>query len=163
MRGSSRFARTLRRQGIKPGEVVVLILQHGEDLVYSFWGAILHGAIPAIMPFLTEKLSPERYRADLAALISVTRPSAIVTYPEFEADVRSALKEGEFRSRGDPDESDSMNKRGLILTRWLGSRAQLTILFCSNIPLAPLACRKAWLFRIKLCSINWMPMPKPCN
>src|SRR4030095_12702905 len=67
----------------------------GEDLVYSFWGAILHGAIPSIMPFLTEKLSPERYRADLSALISVTQPAAIVTYPEFEAEVKSALKEGD--------------------------------------------------------------------
>lgn len=95
LRGASRFARTLERNGIKPGEVVVLILQHGEDLVYSFWGAMLHGAIPSIMPFLTEKLSPERYRADLTALIGVTKPSAIVTYPEFEADVRSALQEGD--------------------------------------------------------------------
>ncbi|MEW6239682.1 MAG: AMP-binding protein [Chloroflexota bacterium] len=90
--GANAFTETYIREGIQPGEVVVLILQHGEDLVYSFWGAILHGAIPSIMPFLTEKLSPERYRADLAALISVTRPAAIVTYPEFEADVRGALQ-----------------------------------------------------------------------
>lgn len=72
-----------------------MILQHGEDLLYAFWGAILHGAIPAIMPFLTEKLSPERYRADLASLMSVTNPSAIVTYPEFEDEVRSAIREGD--------------------------------------------------------------------
>ncbi|MCI0556288.1 MAG: AMP-binding protein, partial [Anaerolineae bacterium] len=79
----------------QPGEVVVLILQHGEDLVYAFWGAILHGAISSIMPFLTEKLSPERYRADLSALISVTQPAAIVTYSEFESEARSALREGD--------------------------------------------------------------------
>ncbi|MEW6030568.1 MAG: AMP-binding protein [Chloroflexota bacterium] len=90
--GANAFARTYARENIQPGEVVVLILQHGEDLVYSFWGAVLHGAIPSIMPFLTEKLSPERYRADLAALVSVTRPAAIVTYPEFEAEVRGALQ-----------------------------------------------------------------------
>jgi fatty-acyl-CoA synthase len=95
LRGASAYARTLERDGIGRGEVVVLILQHGEDLVYSFWGAMLHGAIPSIMPFLTEKLSPERYRADLASLIGVTRPTAIITYPEFEADVRSALTEGD--------------------------------------------------------------------
>ncbi|MCA1900340.1 MAG: AMP-binding protein [Chloroflexi bacterium] len=93
--GSARYAKTYVREGIQPGEVVVLILQHGEDLVYAFWGAVLRGAIPSIMPFLTEKLSPERYRADLAALIAVTQPAAIVTYPEFEADVRSALKAGD--------------------------------------------------------------------
>ena len=91
MRGASAYARTYAREGLQPGEVVVLILQHGEDLVYAFWGAILHGAIPSIMPFLTEKLSPERYRTDLSALVAVTRPAAIVTYPEFETEVHSAL------------------------------------------------------------------------
>jgi acyl-CoA synthetase (AMP-forming)/AMP-acid ligase II len=95
LRGAGAYARTLEREGIQPGEVVVLILQHGPDLIHSFWGAILHGAIPSIMPFLTEKLSPERYRADLSALISVTKPSAIVTYPEFEAEARAALQEGD--------------------------------------------------------------------
>ena len=88
------YTQSLARKSIQPGEVVVLILQHGEGLVYAFWGAILHGAIPSIMPFLTEKLSPERYKADLSALISVTKPAAIVTYPEFEAEVRAALQEG---------------------------------------------------------------------
>lgn len=95
LRGSQAFARTYSRKEIQPGEVVVLILQHGEDLLYAFWGAVLHGAIPSIMPFLTEKLSPERYRADLASLMSVTKPAAIVTYPEFEDEVRSALREGD--------------------------------------------------------------------
>jgi fatty-acyl-CoA synthase len=95
LRGASAYARTLEREGIRPGDVTVLILQHGEDLVYSFWGAILQGAIPSIMPFLTEKLSPERYRADLSALVSVTKPAAIVTYPDFEAEVRAALQDGD--------------------------------------------------------------------
>jgi len=47
------------------------------------------------MPFLTEKLLPERYRTDLAALVSVTKPTAIITYRDFEAEVRAALKPGE--------------------------------------------------------------------
>ena len=89
--GSYRYARAYQRAGIRPGEVVILILQHGADLVFSFWGAILYGAIPSIMPFLTEKLSPERYRADLSALLSVTQPAAIVTTPEFEPEAQAAL------------------------------------------------------------------------
>ena len=93
-RGASGYARALERAEIQPGEVVVLILQHGEDLVYAFWGAILQGAIPSIMPFLTEKLSPDRYRADLSALVSVTRPAAIVTDPQFEEEVHAALQGG---------------------------------------------------------------------
>ncbi|MDY6868336.1 MAG: AMP-binding protein, partial [Chloroflexota bacterium] len=80
---------------IEPGEVVLLILQHSKELIYSYFGTILHGAIPSIMPYLTEKLQPERYRADLEALISITKPSAIFTYREFEPEVRAALKEGD--------------------------------------------------------------------
>ncbi len=89
--GAAGYASALANDGIQPGEVVVLILQHGADLAYAFYGSILHGAIPSIMPFLTEKLSPEKYRADLTALISTTQPAAIITYPEFESEVRGAL------------------------------------------------------------------------
>ena len=81
------------RAGVKPGDVVILILQHGKDLVYSFWGAVLLGAIPSMMPFLTEKLSPDRYRADLSALFSHSHPTGVVTYPEFEADVKLMVSE----------------------------------------------------------------------
>lgn len=93
--GSCRYARAYAQEKILPGEVVILILQHSVDLVFSFWGAVLHGAIPSIMPFLTEKLSPERYRADLSALLAVTQPAAIVTTPEFEPEVRAALKKSD--------------------------------------------------------------------
>ena len=95
LQGANAYASTLMLAGLNPGEVVVLILQHGEALIYAFWGTILYGAIPAIMPFLTEKLSPERYHADLTTLVSVTKPSAIITYPEFEAEIQLTLNDGD--------------------------------------------------------------------
>lgn len=90
---SNDYAVEYARMGVKPGDVVILILQHGKDLVYSFWGAVLLGAIPSMMPFLTEKLSPERYRADLSALFSHSHPTGVVTYPEFETDVKALVAE----------------------------------------------------------------------
>jgi fatty-acyl-CoA synthase len=90
--GANAYAQAYAARGLGADEVVILILQHSADLVFAFYGAILHGAIPAIMPYLTEKLLPERYRADLASLVGVTRPSAIVTYPEFEPEVQAALR-----------------------------------------------------------------------
>jgi fatty-acyl-CoA synthase len=87
------FAKGLDQSGIKPGEVVVLIINYRADLLFAFWGAILHGAIPSILPFLTEKLNPERYLADLTSLLSVTRPSAIVTYEDFRPIVEKAVSE----------------------------------------------------------------------
>ena len=92
--GSIGYTHALKNAGIHPGEVVILILEHGEDLVYSFFGAILHGSIPAIMPFLTEKLSPEQYRHSLSALFEITAPSAVITYPEFLAEVQQAIQPG---------------------------------------------------------------------
>jgi acyl-CoA synthetase (AMP-forming)/AMP-acid ligase II len=89
---AQRYTRAFTNRGIQPGEVVVLILQHGEDLIASYLGALILGAVPSIMPFLTEKLSPKRYRADLAALVSVTRPAGVVTYPEFESEVNGAVQ-----------------------------------------------------------------------
>ena len=89
--GAAAWQRTFAREGIQPGEVVILILQHSLELMYAYWGTILHGAIPSIMPFLTEKLLPERYRADLAALVGITRPECVVTYREFEPEVHQAL------------------------------------------------------------------------
>src|SRR5512146_3187424 len=97
--GANAYARTYAAAGLKPGEVVILILQHSFELVCAFYGAIMAGAIPSIMPFLTEKLLPERYRADLAALVSVTQPEAIVTYPEFEAEVQAALRDPSAAAR----------------------------------------------------------------
>jgi fatty-acyl-CoA synthase len=94
--GSARYAQALLRAGIKPGEVAVIILNHGEDLIYAFFGAVLAGAIPSIMPFLTEKLSPDQYRLALSSLFRITQPAAAITYPEFVTEVERARGVGEF-------------------------------------------------------------------
>jgi acyl-CoA synthetase (AMP-forming)/AMP-acid ligase II len=94
---AARFAKSLQAAEIQPGEIVILILQHGEDLVTAFFGTILHGAVPSIMPFLTEKLLPEQYRASLAALFEVTAPACIITYPDFVDEASSASRGSSVR------------------------------------------------------------------
>jgi len=84
------YAQAILRAGILPGEVVILILNREEDLLYAFFGAILAGAVPAIMPYLTEKLAADHYRQSLAALLETTRPSAVITYPQFVGEVEIA-------------------------------------------------------------------------
>jgi len=91
--GASGYTQALNADGIEKRDVVIIILQHGLDLIYAFWGCIFLGAVPSIMPFLTEKVSPETYRKSLASLIGVTKPSAIITYPEFLPEVRTAIQE----------------------------------------------------------------------
>lgn len=92
--GAARYANALKQRGIKRGDVVIIILNHGEDLLFAFFGAVLAGAIPSIMPFLTEKLSPAQYRTSLAALYKITQPAAVITYPEFKSEVVKAREDG---------------------------------------------------------------------
>lgn len=96
--GAAGYSRAYAQAGIQPGEVVILILNHGADLVYSFFGAVLHGAIPSIMPFLTEKLAPSQYRTALAALFEISEPAAVVTYAEFREEVEAARRGSAVRS-----------------------------------------------------------------
>ena len=94
VKSATNYTYELIAKDIKPGDVVILVLQHGLDLIYAYFGCILHGAIPSIMPFLTEKLIPDRYRVDLAQLIKITKPTAIITYGEFEGEIKSAIDPG---------------------------------------------------------------------
>jgi fatty-acyl-CoA synthase len=118
------YAHALQRNGIRPGEVVILVLQHGSDLITSFFGTILSGAIPSIMPFLTEKLVPEQYRSSLAALFKITAPAAVITYAEFASEARRAAAGSSVREilvagqehlarRADPGEDGDENTPGL--------------------------------------------------
>jgi acyl-CoA synthetase (AMP-forming)/AMP-acid ligase II len=90
LEGAIGYAQALTNAGIRPGEVVILVLDHGEELIYAFIGAILAGAVPSIMPFLTEKLDPEHYRVSLSALFQITRPAVVVAEAGFLTQVQLA-------------------------------------------------------------------------
>ncbi|NMC28822.1 MAG: fatty acyl-AMP ligase [Pelolinea sp.] len=75
------------KNGIKPGDIIILVLQHSLELIYAYYGAILAGAIPSIMPFLTEKLLPEKYQQDFQSLVKIIQPESIITYQEFKQGV----------------------------------------------------------------------------
>jgi len=88
--GAAGYTAALERAGISADEVVILILNHGADLVYAFFGVALRGAIPSIMPYLTEKLAPDRYRASITALFEITEPAGVITHPAFLNEVEKA-------------------------------------------------------------------------
>ena len=69
---AARYARALEKAGVEPGDLVVLVLQHGEEVLFGFWGAMLLGAVPSIMPFLTPKLDPKRYYDSVSQLVRLS-------------------------------------------------------------------------------------------
>ncbi|MDX1993332.1 MAG: AMP-binding protein [bacterium] len=86
------YAAVLLEAGIRPGDLVALILQHGESVLYGFWGALLMGAVPSIFPFLSDKLDPARYFDSARQLIDHSGVKAVITYRELEADLRHHLQ-----------------------------------------------------------------------
>ncbi len=79
---SKAAAAQLAAGGVQAGDLVILVLQHSLELIYSFWGAALLGAIPSIFPFLTEKLDPDLYRQRVKSLVEHSEAKAVVTYSE---------------------------------------------------------------------------------
>ena len=96
-RNALRYGQILKEQEINPDEVVIIVLQHSVDLIYAFFGTMLAGAVPSIMPFLTEKLSPEHYRKSLRSLFEVIQPAAVITYKEFETEIHQATQNSSVR------------------------------------------------------------------
>lgn len=84
---SQSYTKVYLENGIGSGDVVILVLQHSQELIFAYFGAVLAGAIPSMMPFLTEKLLPDKYQDDFQALIKIIKPKAIVTYKTFKQEV----------------------------------------------------------------------------
>jgi fatty-acyl-CoA synthase len=88
---AARYARALEKAGVQPHDLVVLVLQHGENVLYGFWGAMLLGAIPSIMPFLTPKLDPDHYYDSIRKLVELSEVKAVITYPEMQPSLEHHL------------------------------------------------------------------------
>ncbi|MGB3715788.1 MAG: AMP-binding protein, partial [Candidatus Promineifilaceae bacterium] len=73
----------LRRLGIKPNDLVVIAHTQNLESIFSFWGAIVAGAIPSMFPTLTEKLDPEIYMRGIAELVRLSDVKAVLTTDEF--------------------------------------------------------------------------------
>jgi acyl-CoA synthetase (AMP-forming)/AMP-acid ligase II len=84
-------ASRLAEIGAAPGDLVIIVASDSLPLTAAFFGATLLGAIPSILPFATEKLHPDRYKASMEVLIELAEPAVLVTEPEIEEQVRGLL------------------------------------------------------------------------
>ncbi len=88
---AARSARALEQAGVQRGDLVVLVLQHGVEVLSAFWGALLLGAVPSIFPFLTPKLDADRYYESVRDLVALSQVKAVVTYREMLPALRAHL------------------------------------------------------------------------
>ena len=74
-----RYAHALRELGIRPGDLVLVAHDDTLSVAYCFWGLLLAGAIPSIYTTPNERLFPEVYMANIAALIRNVDARALLT------------------------------------------------------------------------------------
>jgi acyl-CoA synthetase (AMP-forming)/AMP-acid ligase II len=74
-----RYAAAVRAVGIRPGDLVLVAHEDTMSLFYSFWGLLLVGAIPSIYTIPNERLFPEIYMANVAALVKDIDARALLT------------------------------------------------------------------------------------
>lgn len=85
------FAGVLRAAGIRPGDIVILVMRHSKELLSAFWGALYLGAIPSIFPFLSEKLDRSLYMRQVRRLVAHCGARAVIAFPEFKPDLAALL------------------------------------------------------------------------
>ena len=90
-RRSRQFAALYAGAGVAKGDVVLVVLDHHEDLMSAYLGSMWLGAIPSFLPALTAKLDPVHYHRNLEALFETTRPRAIMAYPELRDTLKATL------------------------------------------------------------------------
>ena len=102
-------AHHLREHGVAAGDTVVLVQPQSVDLMASFAGAMMIGAVPAILAYPTFKVDPAKYRFGLQGVTANLKARAIVVDRDFPADLLGTLWKGDncqlltsVRTEGEP-------------------------------------------------------------
>jgi fatty-acyl-CoA synthase len=90
-------AEFFQSQGLRQGETVILVMPQGIALMSAFAGAMLLGAIPAILAYPSFKVEPSKYRAGLRGVSENLRARLVVVDQQFPPDLLTYISVGENR------------------------------------------------------------------
>src|ERR1700735_5675485 len=82
-RWSSAQAASFKEQGVRKGDTVILIMPQGVALMAAFAGAMLLGAVPAILAYPTFKVEPAKYRFGLTGVSANLNAKLVVVDESF--------------------------------------------------------------------------------
>ncbi|GHE98123.1 AMP-binding protein [Streptomyces fumanus] len=69
--------------GVRPGDVVPLVVPGGEDFVTQFFGLLAIGAVPSVLPLPLALRAGEGYQAQLKAITARIHPRHVVADPRY--------------------------------------------------------------------------------
>lgn len=85
------FAAALYQEGVRPGDTVIVIMQQGIPLMASFAGAMMLGAVPAILAYPNFKVDPAKYRHGLSGVVANLKAQLILVDADFPEDFRDCI------------------------------------------------------------------------
>jgi len=88
-------ARVLRDRGVAAGDRVIVIMPQGIPAMTTFVGAMMLGAVPALLAYPNFKVEPSKYRAGLAGVTANLKARAVVIDHEFPDDMLGHVSLGE--------------------------------------------------------------------
>lgn len=89
-RDCRRYAAAYKATGVEPGGTVLIFLRHVPDLYGSFFGAMLAGYVPSLMPCTSTRQDPVLYWQSHSKLLKRIKPAAIVASSETFAEMDDA-------------------------------------------------------------------------
>jgi fatty-acyl-CoA synthase len=94
-RWSNAQAVSFKDRGLRKGETVILIMPQGVALMAAFAGAMLLGAVPAILAYPTFKVEPAKYRFGLAGVSANLNARLVVVDDLFPAEFLESVSLGD--------------------------------------------------------------------
>lgn len=84
--------------GVRPGEVVALVLPNGVEFVAAYCGVLAAGGVPCPLPVPGALGGAAQYRDHLAAILRVARPALVLVRQEWAGRMREALDRADVES-----------------------------------------------------------------
>ncbi len=81
----------LADRGIQPGEIILLALDHGYDLLICFWGAVYCGAIPSVLTYWRFGSEKDAYVRKVGNMAAAVRAQAVITLRDLHVEMNTAL------------------------------------------------------------------------
>ena len=82
---------SLHEKGVEPGDTIILIMPQGIPLMAAFAGAMLLGAVPAILPYPNSKADPAKYSAGLSGVSQNLKARLLVVDEAFPSPLLTHL------------------------------------------------------------------------
>ena len=92
----------LTQTGAKPGDAVIIILEHGVDLYAAFIGAILGGMIPSIFAHPSDKYAEQHYFNNVGLWMDSATAKVLITYAELAERLKEKQVLGERKVLTEP-------------------------------------------------------------